>query len=159
MKPGISKSRLILFAQFSLLTAFVAVAVLSGQRAMFRGDRLVGVVLLLAGSAVLASAAAAYRNTMGTLRVKVVPDPAEHGGLITRGIYSRIRHPFYAAVPLVLAGAMLVLRKPWCAVVILGSFPLLYWKSSYEEQLLEKKFPEYPAYRKRTGRFFPRLGG
>lgn len=155
--PNSPKSILILFVQFSLLVAFATVVALSEKHAMFRGERVVGVALMLAGAAVLTAAVVAYRKTMGTLRVKVAPDPAEHGELITRGIYSKIRHPFYAATPLMLTGAMLVLQRPWCVIVIICTIPLLYWKSSYEEQLLVQRFPEYPVYRSRTGRFFPRL--
>lgn len=157
MMPSSSKSRLILFIQFSLLAVFAIVAVSSGRHSIFPEERIVGVLLLLAGAAVLVAAVVAYRKTMGTLRVKVAPDPAEHGGLITSGIYSKIRHPFYAATPLMLTGAALLVQRPWCVTVVICTTPLLYWKSSYEEQLLVEKFPEYPAYRRRTGRFFPRL--
>lgn len=155
--PNSSKSRLILFLQFSLLLAFTIVVVLSERHAMFPGERVVGAALVLAAAVVLLAGVCAYRKTMGTLRVKVAPDPVEHGGLITSGIYSKIRHPFYAATPLMLTGAALLVQRPWCLTVIICTIPLLYWKSSYEEQLLEQKFPDYPAYRRRTGRFFPRL--
>ncbi len=125
---------------------------------MFRGEQIVGVFLLLTGVVVVSAAVVAYQKTMGTLHVKVTPDPAEHGGTNNlSGIYSKIRHPFYAATPLILTGAMLVLQKPWCMVVIICTIPLLFWKSSYEEQLLEQKFPSYATYRLRTGRFLPRL--
>ncbi len=157
MMPNRSKSTLILFVQFSLLVAFAIVVALSEKHAMFREDYAVGVVFLAGGTAVIMAAVVAYRKAMGTVRVKVSPDPAERGELITRGIYSKIRHPFYAATPLMLTGAMLVLQRPWCVIVIICTIPLLYWKSSYEEQLLVQRFPEYPAYRRRTGRFFPRL--
>lgn len=151
------KSTLILFVQLSLLLSFIIVVALSGRHSIFRGEQIVGIFLLLAGAVVLSAAVVAYRKSMGTLRVKVSPDPAEHGGLITRGVYSKIRHPFYAATPLMLTGAMLVLQRPWCVIVVICTIPLLFWKSSYEEQLLVQKFPEYSTYRKRTGRFFPRL--
>ncbi len=155
--PNRLKSKFIVCAQFSLLLAFIITAALSGRHKLFRAEQIVGVILFLAGTAVLLAGVVAYRKTMGTLRVRVSPDPAEHGGLITAGIYSKIRHPFYAATPLMLTGAMLVLQKPWCVLVIICTVSALYWKSSYEERLLIQKFPEYPAYRRRTGRFFPRL--
>lgn len=157
MMPNSSKSKFTLFLQFSLLLAFVVVVALSGKYAMFPGEQIVGAVLLLAGAVVLFSAVSAYRKTMGTLRVKVAPDPAEHGGLITGGIYSKIRHPFYAATPLILTGTALIMRRPWALAMIPLIVGFLYFKSSFEEKLLTAKFPEYVAYKAKTGRFLPRL--
>lgn len=153
-----SKSRLILAVQFSLMLVYIIVVTSTTRQEIFRGEHVVGIALVLSGVAILVSALVAYRRTLGTLRVKISPDPAGHGGLITSGIYAKIRHPFYSATPLIMVGVMLILHKPWCALVIICSIPLLYWKSAYEEQLLAARFPEYPAYRRRTGRFFPQLG-
>lgn len=152
-----SKSRLILSFQFLLLFAYSVVLWATEPLAIFRGERGVGIVLLMLGVVILAAAVMAYRNAVGTFMVKPSPEPAERGGLITKGVYSIIRHPFYTATPIILTGTALGIRKPWGLAVIPVVIGLLYWKSSHEEKLLEERFPEYGEYRTKTGRFVPRL--
>jgi protein-S-isoprenylcysteine O-methyltransferase Ste14 len=151
-------TRLILPIQFLLSLGFAVVAVATDHHSIFAGDRIAGIVLAVAGLSILAAAIAAYKRTVGTFLVKPSPEPSRQGGLISHGIYSLIRHPFYTATPLVLSGVALGLQKPWCLLVVVCAVLLLYWKSIYEEELLGARFPEYPSYRQRTGRFLPRIG-
>ncbi|MGB5138715.1 MAG: hypothetical protein WBP29_09310, partial [Candidatus Zixiibacteriota bacterium] len=79
-----SKSRLILSFQFLLLFAYSVVLWATEPLAIFRGERGVGIVLLMLGVVILAAAVMAYRNAVGTFMVKPSPEPAERGGLITK---------------------------------------------------------------------------
>ena len=82
------------------------------------------------------------------------------GMLLTKGCYSRVRHPIYAiwgflilpGFSLVVGGFMLLL-------------PVIYWLSvlafiGEEEKELEGRFgEEWKGYARRTGRFLPRRAG
>lgn len=72
------------------------------------------------------------------------------GPLMTKGIYSKIRHPMYLGQLLMAVGlpvfaeglVTLCLSIVWIA-------QLIFWKLLEEKQLLEK-YPEYISYKKRT---------
>ena len=80
--------------------------------------------------------------------------------LVTRGIYSRIRHPSYTGIILMFLACTLLFLN---IVLVVGFFAVLgiaYRKSVLEEELLssEKGFGrEYRDYMLKTGRFLPRL--
>lgn len=80
--------------------------------------------------------------------------------LVTRGVYSRIRHPTYTGIILMfLAGTLLFLH----IILFVGFLAILgmaYRKAVLEEELLssEKGFgQQYRDYMMKTGRFLPRL--
>jgi protein-S-isoprenylcysteine O-methyltransferase Ste14 len=72
------------------------------------------------------------------------------GDLITQGIYSKIRHPMYLGFILWLVGMPLysggLLSFVLCVLFISN---ILFWRY-LEEKELEKRFPEYTDYRKKT---------
>jgi len=80
--------------------------------------------------------------------------------LITRGIYHYIRHPLYTiGASFFIAFGMMA--DNWF-IVVLGilTFILMAVRTPKEEANLIQKFgDEYRDYMKRTGRFFPKLGG
>lgn len=143
--------------QWILLGGYAVLAVLSEQRMLVRGESWIGLALLLMGGCAVLLAVLEYRKRMGTVIVKASPEPTEASRLMTGGIYGYIRHPIYTGAILAAVGAALILHKPAClaAAAMIG---LLYTgKSYYEEGLLIRRFPEYVLYRKRTGRFLPKL--
>jgi len=75
--------------------------------------------------------------------------------LVTNGPYALIRHPLYAAEMVGIAGLMLQFQQPWA--VILGGlvFALQYWRTVFEERVLQEAYPNYRLYRARTWRFVP----
>jgi protein-S-isoprenylcysteine O-methyltransferase Ste14 len=75
--------------------------------------------------------------------------------LVTNGPYALIRHPLYAAEMIGIAGLMLQFKQPWA--VILGGlvFALQYWRTVFEERVLQEAYPKYGLYRARTWRFVP----
>jgi protein-S-isoprenylcysteine O-methyltransferase Ste14 len=85
------------------------------------------------------------------------PHPVPNNELVTRGIYSRIRHPLYSSLVLLAAG-WAIFTQSWSAAA--GTLVLLVFfrrKSLSEEAALKKIHPSYEAYVERTGAFLPRL--
>jgi protein-S-isoprenylcysteine O-methyltransferase Ste14 len=115
----------------------------------------VGVALAIGSIALIA-------YTLGTHRAPLAlwhqTDDAP-SGIVTHGAYARIRHPFYAAFLLGLAGAAIALPHPGTAIAFVYGVAILNATAAREERrLLASSFgAEYRAYVDRTGRFLPRL--
>lgn len=109
-----------------------------------------GVVLFLAGIILAASGAVSLGKNLTPL-----PLPKEHATLITTGAYRFVRHPIYSGITFMAFGWGLWLNS-WLtiayALLLLAFFDC---KSRLEERLLEEKFPEYAAYRKRVLKLLP----
>jgi len=89
-------------------------------------------------------------------RVAVLPTrPIQ---LVTGGLYARIRHPIYAFnVLLMLCSGIIVPTIPMVAAGIIHVALVILKVRTEERFLLATLGPEYAAYCRRTGRFFPRL--
>lgn len=84
----------------------------------------------------------------GLLTIKTLE--SYDGDLITNGIYSFFRHPMYLGFILWLIGFPVYFEA--LLPLILSVFfimNVLYWRY-LEEKELEKRFPSYPEYRKKT---------
>ena len=82
----------------------------------------------------------------------------EHHTLVTRGPYRWIRHPFYVAMALITAGAALVAANWFRLASGVVVFTLLAIRSRVEEEELAARFGDpYREYKKRTGRFLPKI--
>ena len=77
--------------------------------------------------------------------------------LVTTGPYSIVRHPMYIGGIAISLGLALLVDSPQAVGLFLLCGCLQIWRALYEEQLLEASFPEYAEYKKRVGRFTPRL--
>lgn len=111
-----------------------------------------GAVLILSGAA-LALLGARDLDVGGSLTA--VPKPRADGQLVETGVYRLVRHPIYGGIVVAAVGWGLACASPpslLLAAVLLGFFFL---KSSREEAWLVERFPDYPAYRRRTRRFVP----
>lgn len=79
-------------------------------------------------------------------------------GLVTSGPYAWVRHPLYTAEAIVVLG-FLITRINWLTITIfVAGIALQAWRTINEERVLSQVFPEYQAYRARTGRFLPWIG-
>jgi len=78
--------------------------------------------------------------------------------LVTAGPYRWIRHPFYVAAALAMLGNSLAAAN-WFILLTGGlAVSLMVLRTRIEEQKLLERFGDsYQAYRKRTGRFLPRI--
>ncbi|HMF91570.1 MAG TPA: isoprenylcysteine carboxylmethyltransferase family protein, partial [Candidatus Angelobacter sp.] len=77
--------------------------------------------------------------------------------LVTDGPYRIVRHPVYASYLLQYAGVALSHSNPATVAVFLAWLTAVIVRVSFEERVLAAVFPEYEAYRRRVGRFVPRL--
>jgi protein-S-isoprenylcysteine O-methyltransferase Ste14 len=85
----------------------------------------------------------------------IVPQARE---LITAGPYQIARHPIYVAYILEYIGIWMArgFTIPFTLMIVVW-LAVTYWRTQLEEQILSATFPEYAAYQRRVGRFFPRL--
>ena len=86
------------------------------------------------------------------------PHPVRNNMLVTRGVYSRIRHPLYSSLVLLAVGWSVFTHSVEAAVGTLALFVFLWRKSKVEEIALKKIHPGYDTYMNRTGGFVPRPG-
>jgi protein-S-isoprenylcysteine O-methyltransferase Ste14 len=78
--------------------------------------------------------------------------------LVTTGPYRYVRHPFYLSFALAVVGGSLAMAN-WF-ILLAGALPLgfLVARTRIEEAKLAERFgAEYEEYRRRVGRFVPRL--
>ncbi len=71
--------------------------------------------------------------------------------LVTRGIYSRIRHPVYVFSALGIVGLALYSRLPQLLIIVAGVIPVQVVRARREERVLLERFgEEYAAYKRST---------
>jgi protein-S-isoprenylcysteine O-methyltransferase Ste14 len=80
--------------------------------------------------------------------------------LITDGLFRHIRHPIYAfSMLLMLCSALIVPTIPMMIVAAIHIVLMNLKARNEERHLLHAHGDAYESYLRRTGRFFPRLGG
>lgn len=86
------------------------------------------------------------------------PVPKADSELVETGLYRYLRHPIYTGLLLATLGTVVQSASWFKFSLWLALLVLLNFKASFEERLLQAKFPGYRAYQSRTGRFLPRIG-
>jgi protein-S-isoprenylcysteine O-methyltransferase Ste14 len=94
------------------------------------------------------------RNWSPSLEVR------ENQNLVTRGVYTRVRHPMYAAVWLAVLAQPLLIQNWIAGALVVPAFAAMWLlRVPREEALLRQTFgAEYEAYCARTGRLLPKFG-
>lgn len=77
-----------------------------------------------------------------------------HQQVVSRGIYSYIRHPIYTGDLLLLLGLELALNS-WLVLGVLILIPVVLLKAIKEEQMLQRELAGYGDYCRETKRFIP----
>ncbi|MBN3041180.1 MAG: isoprenylcysteine carboxylmethyltransferase family protein [Candidatus Omnitrophica bacterium] len=87
-------------------------------------------------------------------QVKIYDDQT----LVSKDIYSLVRHPLYSSLMLIFYGGSLIYLN-WLAFLAnsLIFIPFMYYRAKQEESLLIERFSQYRDYQKKVGMFFPRL--
>ncbi len=85
------------------------------------------------------------------------PSPLPGSRLITNGVYKFVRHPIYTGIILAFFGFAIITDSGYRLIISTFLFVLFYVKTLYEEERLMESFAGYSDYKKRTGRFFPKL--
>lgn len=141
---GLVTAQLALLGILVLAPTGTAWALPGWARAAGSIGRIVGAAAIVVGAVGLGRGASVH------------PAPTAEAVLRTNGAYRFARHPIYTGV-LVLGAAMVVTGR---SVVHLAAWvallAVLTVKARFEEGLLAARFPGYPAYASRTGRFLPR---
>jgi protein-S-isoprenylcysteine O-methyltransferase Ste14 len=142
-----------------VLLGFVAVAGLpglgdlppatAGRWALFA----LGLALLALGVGIGFAAARALGSSISAL-----PRPKETATFASGGIYAVVRHPMYLALVVASVGWALAMASTLAALAAVALVAWLNGKARREEAWLMDRYPEYAAYRRRTGRFLPRIG-
>ena len=98
-------------------------------------------------------------SSIGTGITPVSATRKEHK-LVTNGIYRWIRHPLYTFGSAMFVAFGMMADNWFIATLGILTFILMAIRTPKEEaNLIEKFGDEYREYMKRTGRFFPKLGG
>jgi steroid 5-alpha reductase family enzyme len=88
-------------------------------------------------------------------------DPANKGKLMTRGLWAWTRHPNYFGDAMVWTGlTVIALEGPYGWATILSPAVMAFFLVNVSgkamlERAMEKKYPEYSAYKQSTSGFFP----
>jgi protein-S-isoprenylcysteine O-methyltransferase Ste14 len=111
------------------------------------------------GAALACLAFAAWTGIPGARalgrRLTPMPDPTPGGGLVTTGMYARIRHPLYASTLALSLAWGLWWSSPAAVALSAILAALLHAKACVEERRLAERFPEYPEYARRVPRYLP----
>ncbi|TBW27607.1 isoprenylcysteine carboxylmethyltransferase family protein [Gramella sp. KN1008] len=85
------------------------------------------------------------------------PSPKSNSELVQTGLYKFVRHPIYSGILIAFTGFAIFTFSGFRLIITMLLYVLFEFKSAYEEKLLMKRFGTYKAYRKKTGRFFPKF--
>jgi len=89
----------------------------------------------------------------------IVCHEARPNRVVTTGAFRLVRHPLYLASILTYLGVTVSTVSLFSLALLVGMFIFHNYIASYEEKLLEMKFgEEYERYKKRTGKWLPRIG-
>lgn len=104
--------------------------------------------IILAGSLI---------NLMGLISLRrAFSIMAEARQLVRQGLFRYMRHPLYAGHFIIFSGSVLLRLHIYTVALFILFCIGQVWRARIEERKLIKTFPEYEAYRRQTGMFWPR---
>jgi protein-S-isoprenylcysteine O-methyltransferase Ste14 len=89
----------------------------------------------------------------------VVSHEQRPNSLVATGAFRYVRHPLYLGSILAYLGLTVVTVSLFSTVLFVGIFAFYNYIASYEEELLDTRFgEEYRRYKRKTGKWVPKLG-
>lgn len=134
-----------------LLSAFIKSKRIFSINLNFVGDFFVflGIILIF-----LASAAHGSTNKF-KLKASYLPNPKAK--LVTKGIYTYIRHPIYGAFIFISFGSALIISSIMSIFISIITLFFYNFKALYEEKFLDREYPSYSLYKEQSSKFIPNI--
>ena len=132
-------------ATFALIVPLIGVAVILGAflHAPWTPMRVAGLVITVVFIGLLTVVRLQLENAFS-----LTPQARS---LVTRGVYSKIRHPVYVFSALALAGLVLYIDRPKLLLLALVVVPIQIARARAEERVLAEKFGDsYREYKRST---------
>ena len=143
------KGRYLVFLQFGLI---LMLAVFPDSASVDPALEYAGLAIMAVGLVILF---AGFRALGKSLTANPVPN--EDGLLVTKGIFTVIRHPIYIGL-LIITFGLVISSGVWLQLIVwLALAALLGYKMRWEEELLNAKFKGYAAYKAKVPAVVPGL--
>ncbi|WP_089662530.1 methyltransferase family protein [Christiangramia echinicola] len=114
--------------------------------------KIVAAIIALSGLVVLLLAILQLNRNLSPF-----PSPKSNSELVQTGLYKFIRHPIYTGILLSFFGYAFFTESFFRVLITIFLYILFLYKLKYEEKMLADRFENYSNYKKKTGRFFPKL--
>lgn len=96
---------------------------------------------------------------VGPRQLRVHPATTRETQFIQSGPYAVVRHPMYSGTLWFTAAILLSGFVWWRALLWFALLLVLLAKATEEERAMRDRFHDYPHYKQKVGRLFPRLRG
>jgi protein-S-isoprenylcysteine O-methyltransferase Ste14 len=145
----LEKGKKLVFIQFALI---IVLALFPDNNKVDPRLSIVGTVMLAIGLAVL------FAGFMGLGKsLTANPVPNQDGVLVTKGIYSIVRHPIYLGLLAITLG-LVISSGVWAQIIVwIALAVLLVYKMRWEEVLLTAKYKGYAEYMTKVPAVIPSL--
>jgi protein-S-isoprenylcysteine O-methyltransferase Ste14 len=145
----LEKGKKLVFIQFALI---IVLALFPDNNKVDPRLSIVGTVMLAIGLALL------FAGFMGLGKsLTANPVPNHDGVLVTKGIYSIVRHPIYVGLLGITLG-LVVSSGVWAQIIVwIALAVLLTYKMRWEEVLLTAKYKGYAEYMTKVPAIIPGL--
>jgi protein-S-isoprenylcysteine O-methyltransferase Ste14 len=116
----------------------------------------VSITVQIIGWFIIALGAAVIIMALANIRLKSAA-PSTRDTLVSKGIYSKVRHPIHSGTFLEFFGIIIQWPSIQVAVSIAIGIIWIFLQSEFEERDLVKRIPEYKEYMIKVPRFLPAL--
>ena len=145
----LQKGKRLVFLQFALI---IVLAIFPDSLDVDPTLEYVGIAMIAIGVVTLF---AGFRGLGKSLTANPVPN--EDGVLVTKGIYSIVRHPIYLGLLIITMG-LVVSSGVWSQIIVwIALAVLLTYKMRWEEVLLSAKYKGYAEYMNKVPGLVPGL--
>ena len=145
----LQKGKRLVFLQFALI---IVLAIFPDSLDVDPTLEYVGIAMIAIGVVTLF---AGFRGLGKSLTAN--PVPTEDGVLVTKGIYSIVRHPIYLGLLIITLG-LVVSSGVWAQIIVwIALAVLLVYKMRWEEVLLTAKYKGYADYMTKVPGLVPGL--